>query len=59
MIMPDEDTNIAKQEIWLLIAGLGFGSLFQPPLIGLQAAMPVKNMATSTSAFNLIRYVYF
>ncbi|KAL5484993.1 hypothetical protein ACEPAI_7635 [Sanghuangporus weigelae] len=55
LIMLEEDTSIAKQEIWLLVAGLGVGCLFQPPLIALQAAMPLKDMATSTAAFVLIR----
>ncbi|KAL5528489.1 hypothetical protein ACEPAF_7625 [Sanghuangporus sanghuang] len=55
LIMLEEDTSIAKQEIWLLVAGLGIGCLFQPPLIAIQAAMPLKDMATSTAAFVLIR----
>ncbi|EJD03252.1 MFS general substrate transporter [Fomitiporia mediterranea MF3/22] len=55
LIMLEENTSSAKQEIWLIIAGLGVGCLFQPPLIGLQAAMPLKDMATSTSVFVLIR----
>ncbi|KAG1891200.1 major facilitator superfamily domain-containing protein [Suillus subluteus] len=42
----------AEKEIYPLIAALGIGCLFQTPLIGLQAAMPLKDMATSTSAFN-------
>ncbi|THH08149.1 hypothetical protein EW145_g2898 [Phellinidium pouzarii] len=55
MIMLEEDTSSAKQEIFLLIAGIGIGCLFQPPLIGLQAAMPLKDMATTTGTFTLIR----
>ena len=46
------------QEIFLLITGIGIGCLFQPPLIGLQAAMPLKDLATSTATFGLIRYVH-
>jgi len=34
---------------------MGIGCLFQPPLIALQAAMPLKDMATSTATFSLIR----
>ncbi|ELU38441.1 MFS amino acid permease [Rhizoctonia solani AG-1 IA] len=45
----------AKQEIFLAVAALGVGSLFQTPLIGLHAAMPLKDMATATAAFGLIR----
>ncbi|KAL5523988.1 hypothetical protein ACEPAG_8161 [Sanghuangporus baumii] len=55
LIMLEDDTSIAKQEIWLLVTGLGVGCLFQPPLIALQAAMPLKDMATSTAAFVLLR----
>lgn len=54
-IMLEENTAVWKQEIWILIAGVGCGCLFQPPLIGLQAAMPLKDMATSTATFTLIR----
>ena len=54
-IMLEQDTSVAKQEIWLLVGGIGIGCLFQPPLIGLQAAMPLKDMATSTATFGLLR----
>lgn len=33
-----------------------YPSSLQAPLIGLQAAMPLKDMATSTSTFGLLRY---
>lgn len=59
LIMLDEDTSSWKQEVWLLVAGLGVGCLFQPPLIGLQASMPLKDMATTTSVFTLLRYGLF
>ncbi|KAG8732166.1 hypothetical protein FRC11_000294 [Ceratobasidium sp. 423] len=55
LIMFDEKTSIAKQEIFLAVAALGVGSLFQTPLVGLHAAMPLKDMATATAAFGLIR----
>lgn len=64
----------AKQELWLTVAAIGTGCLFQPPLIGkphlysatwlclnlvassgLQAAMPIKDMATTTAAFGFTR----
>ncbi|KAF8581596.1 MFS amino acid permease [Ramaria rubella] len=54
-IMLDDKSSIAMQVIYTLIAGVGVGGLFQPPLIGMQAAMPVKDMATSTAVFGLIR----
>ena len=55
MIMLEENTSTAKQEIFLLVAGPGIGCLFQPLLLGLQASMPLKDMATSTAVFELIR----
>lgn len=41
--------------MYLLIAALGVGCLFQTPLIGLQASMPLKDMATTTGTFGFIR----
>ncbi|KAF7305038.1 MFS domain-containing protein [Mycena kentingensis (nom. inval.)] len=55
MIMLDDHSSAAKQAIFPLVAALGTGCLFQTPLIGLQAAMPLKDMATSTSAYVFIR----
>ncbi|EJD36911.1 MFS general substrate transporter [Auricularia subglabra TFB-10046 SS5] len=55
MIMLDEKTSVAVQEIFLLIAGIGVGLLFQAPLIALQASMPLEMLATSTAAFGLVR----
>jgi hypothetical protein len=55
MITLDSHSNTAKKELYPLVASLGIGCLFQTPLIGLQAAMPLKDMATSTGAFTLIR----
>ncbi|KAJ6502853.1 major facilitator superfamily domain-containing protein [Mycena vitilis] len=55
MIMLDERSSLAVQIIYPLIAGIGLGALFLPPLIGLQAAMPVKDMATTSTTFGLFR----
>ncbi|KAI0336510.1 MFS amino acid permease [Cubamyces sp. BRFM 1775] len=55
MTMLDDTSNTAMQVLYPLVAALGIGCLFQTPLIGLQAAMPLKDMATSTAAFILIR----
>ncbi|KAF9075160.1 MFS amino acid permease [Rhodocollybia butyracea] len=55
MTMLDSFSNTAKKELLPLVAALGIGCLFQTPLIGLQAAMPGKDMATSTAAFGFIR----
>jgi hypothetical protein len=55
----DSFSSIAEQVVYPLIAALGLGCLFQVPLIGLQAAMPIKDMATSTSTFGFIRYLHY
>ncbi|KAG6833709.1 hypothetical protein H0H87_002907 [Tephrocybe sp. NHM501043] len=55
MIMLDSTSSQAEKVVFPLIAALGLGCLFQTPLIGLQAAMPIKDMATSTSTFGFIR----
>ncbi|KAI0788876.1 MFS general substrate transporter [Abortiporus biennis] len=54
-IMLDDRSSLALQIVYPFIAGLGFGGLFHPPLIGMQAAMPIKDMATSTATFGLMR----
>ncbi|KAJ7125471.1 MFS amino acid permease, partial [Mycena crocata] len=55
MIMLDDKSGAAKEAVFPLIAAVGVGCLFQTPLIGLQAAMPIKDMATSTSTYGFIR----
>jgi len=55
MIMLDNTTNAAEKEVYPFIAALGIGCLFQTPLIAIQAAMPIKDMATSTGAFVFLR----
>ncbi|KAG8773549.1 hypothetical protein FRC12_002470 [Ceratobasidium sp. 428] len=55
MILFDEKTQLWKQEVILAVAAIGVGCLFQTPLIGLHAAMPLKDMATATATFGLIR----
>ncbi|KAK0210903.1 MFS general substrate transporter [Desarmillaria ectypa] len=55
MIMLDSHSNTAEKVLYPLIAAVGLGTLFQVPLIALQAAMPLKDMATSTAAFGFIR----
>ncbi|KAI0040909.1 MFS general substrate transporter [Auriscalpium vulgare] len=51
----DDHSNTAKKVLYLLVTATGIGCLFQTPLIALQAAMPLKDMATSTAAFGFIR----
>ncbi|THG97767.1 hypothetical protein EW026_g4297 [Hermanssonia centrifuga] len=55
MTQLDEKSNNAEKVLYLLIAALGIGCLFQTPLIGLQAAMPLRDMATSTATFGFLR----
>ncbi|KAL1674454.1 major facilitator superfamily domain-containing protein [Schizophyllum commune] len=57
MTMLDDQSSNAVKEILPLIAALGLGANFQTPLIALQAAMPIKDMATSTGAFAFIRTI--
>ncbi|KAJ7087714.1 MFS general substrate transporter [Mycena crocata] len=55
LITLNETSNLGKELGFSLIQGLGTGFLFQPPLIALQAAMPLKDMAACTGAFYLVR----
>ncbi|KAI0090161.1 MFS general substrate transporter [Irpex rosettiformis] len=55
MIMLDEASSSATKVIYPLIAGLGLGGLFYPPILAMQAAMPIKDMATSTATVGLLR----
>ncbi len=45
------------REVFTLVAALGIGGLFQTPLIALQSAMPIADMAAATSAMVLIRTI--
>ncbi|KAK2466780.1 hypothetical protein APHAL10511_001038 [Amanita phalloides] len=51
----DAHSSIAEKVLYPLVAALGLGNLFQVPLVGLQAAMPLQDMATSTAAFGFLR----
>jgi len=51
----DDHSNTAKKVLYPLFTAFGFGCLFQVPLIALQAAMPVKDKATSTCTFGFLR----
>ncbi|KIJ16697.1 hypothetical protein PAXINDRAFT_98515 [Paxillus involutus ATCC 200175] len=57
MITLDYTSSDAEKEIFPLIASLGIGCLFQVPLVALQAAMPLKDMATASSGFLFLRTV--
>ncbi|KAF9268309.1 MFS general substrate transporter [Marasmius fiardii PR-910] len=55
MIRLDESSNRAEKVLYLLVAAIGTGCLFQVPTIALQASMPLSEMATSTTAMILFR----
>ncbi|KAJ7595119.1 major facilitator superfamily domain-containing protein [Mycena floridula] len=55
MITLDSHSNSGKKVLLPIVASFGLGSLFQVPLVALQAAMPVKDMATTTGTFSFIR----
>ncbi|KAL4068102.1 MFS general substrate transporter [Scleroderma citrinum] len=57
MIQLDYNSNNAEKELYPLVAALGVGSLFQVPIIALQAAMPLKDMATASGAYLFLRTV--
>ncbi|KAN0076836.1 Major facilitator superfamily domain containing protein [Tylopilus felleus] len=57
MIMLSYTSSLATQEVFPMIAALGIGCLFQVPLVALQAAMPLKDMATASSGFMFLRTV--
>lgn len=51
----DDHSSTAEKELYPLITAAGIGCLFQLPLTALQAAMPLKDMATSTGAFGFLK----
>ncbi|EST04691.1 Major facilitator superfamily [Kalmanozyma brasiliensis GHG001] len=48
-------SSLAKQEVFIAIAGFGTGFLFQTPLVGLMAAMPHGDLSTTVATMSLIR----
>ncbi|KAL4068097.1 MFS general substrate transporter [Scleroderma citrinum] len=57
MTQLDYNSNNAEKELYPFIAALGVGSLFQVPVVALQAAMPLKDMATASGAYLFLRAV--
>ncbi|BFZ55989.1 multidrug transporter [Savitreella phatthalungensis] len=51
----NEHSNMAQLILYSLIASLGVGVGFPSPLLAIQASMPMKDMAVSTSAMVLTR----
>ncbi|KAH0826974.1 major facilitator superfamily domain-containing protein [Lanmaoa asiatica] len=55
LITLDHTSSIVEQEVFPLVAGIGAGFLLQVPMVVIQAAMPLKDMATATSGFMSLR----
>ncbi|KAL6720049.1 hypothetical protein ACLMJK_001970 [Lecanora helva] len=51
----DVSSSIAKIVIFQLVAGLGAGMLFEPPLIAIHALVSQEDTATATSTFGFVR----
>ena len=45
----------AEKLLYTLVASIGYGPMFTVPLVALQAAMPLKDMATSTAAMEFVK----
>ncbi|KAJ7648103.1 MFS general substrate transporter [Roridomyces roridus] len=57
MSMLNQRSSIAAQISFSTIAGFGIGGAFTAPMIGLQAAMPQKDVSTCYATFMLFRYL--
>lgn len=57
MIMLEENTSHWKQEIIILVAGIGIGSMTHPLFAGLESATPLEHMGKVLSAASFVRYV--
>jgi len=55
MTMLNANSSTAEKVLYPLVTSIGIGTFFQAPFIALQAAMPMKDMATSTGALILLR----
>ncbi|KAJ7931714.1 major facilitator superfamily domain-containing protein [Mycena leptocephala] len=54
LVSLSEKSSLGMELGFTLVQGMGTGFLFQPPLIALQAAMPLKDMAACTGAVRFI-----
>jgi len=57
MVNLDGSSSRVREVFFLIVPAIGTGCLFQTPLIGIQAAMPVKDMATATATLGLLRQI--
>lgn len=53
----DANTSVGEMCGTQILAGIGTGMLFSPPMIALQARVPQKDTATATATFSLVRNV--
>ena len=56
LIILNERTSVALQEIAPLFAGIGIGMLFHAPYQVLLSSLRADNMASATGAFFLVRF---
>lgn len=56
LIILNERTSVALQEIAPLIAGIGIGMLFHAPYQVLLKSLRADDMASATGAFFLVRF---
>lgn len=54
-IMLDVDTAIGVLVVVEIMAGMGSGFLFEPPMVALQAVTPQEDIASATAAFGFVR----
>lgn len=57
MITLNERSGIVIQEIYPLIAGVGFGMLFHTPFQVVTNSLPKRDLAQATGAFFLVRFM--
>ncbi|KZT40107.1 MFS general substrate transporter [Sistotremastrum suecicum HHB10207 ss-3] len=57
MILLDQNSGSALQELVPLVAGIGIGMLFHTPFGILTSSMPEEELASTTGAFFLVRFI--
>ncbi|KAG8869423.1 hypothetical protein FRB98_002568 [Tulasnella sp. 332] len=57
MIMLDGSSSRVKEVFVQLVAAIGVGCLFVTPMLAIQSAMPLKDMAVATATLGLMRQI--
>lgn len=57
LYFPARSASWARLAAFQIIAGVGVGANFQPPLIALQSNVPAQDNASATASFGLVRNV--